>query len=276
MFGIKKTLRLAAALPGYVASQPKPMVVVFLHVPKCAGTTANDAFRANYNPWRILEPPNWTTRSRAGGLLCFAKPELPEVADLLRRLEKVQHRIDCVLGHLPFGIHRHIERPCRYLTFIRDPVARVWSSYNHTMNDPSHFLYPVLERHKFDLAAALDAGELPEFANHQSRMLLGEPALCYSMADADRLVQHVQSQFHFIGTMERFEDGMNTLKTELRWPRMELHRLNVGAYERVQRQPDKRQVAAIKWHNQLDQLLYDLVCQKQRKQTPPEAIRSAA
>jgi hypothetical protein len=150
------------------------------------------------------------------------------------------------------------------------------SSYNHTINDPSHFLYPVLARHGFDLAAALDAGELPEFANHQSRMLLGEPALCYSRADADRLFRHVTSQFHFIGTMERFEDGMNILKTELRWPRIELRRLNVGAYERVHRRPDERQVEAIRKHNQLDQALYDLVCGRQSALHSPQASRSAA
>lgn len=38
------------------------------------------------------------------------------------------------MGHVHFGIHREIGRPCRYLVVVRDPVERVVSLYYHYLH----------------------------------------------------------------------------------------------------------------------------------------------
>ena len=49
---------------------------------------------------------------------------------------ETRRRYSLVVGHFPFGLHRRIPRPSRYVTVVRDPVERVVSLYYHFRNLP--------------------------------------------------------------------------------------------------------------------------------------------
>ena len=47
-----------------------------------------------------------------------------------------EDRANCygVFGHTPFGMHRHVERPVTYITFLRDPVDWALSAIRTTIS----------------------------------------------------------------------------------------------------------------------------------------------
>lgn len=88
-------------------------LIVFIHVPKTAGSTVN----------RIL------AAARPGLEHCEAIIGQPEV--LRRKLSD----LDWISGHVPFdrmhaALRQATDRPLRFFTAVRDPIAQVASHYN--------------------------------------------------------------------------------------------------------------------------------------------------
>lgn len=102
---------------------------VFLHVPKCAGSTFGFHLKHGLDPDRFL-PISYTSL----GALRADLPRLFTRADADAYLtglpQGLKDRLRAVGGHLAYhGIHKHFDRPCRYIVFLRDPVARAVSHY---------------------------------------------------------------------------------------------------------------------------------------------------
>ena len=91
--------------------------VFFLHIPKCAGSTLSfEIIKKQFKPDQFI---------------FFYDLGYPVVVDRLKGMSRSeQEKIECVAGHLFFGIHRYyIARPTTYITILRDPVERVISHY---------------------------------------------------------------------------------------------------------------------------------------------------
>src|SRR5271155_2663578 len=102
--------------------------VVFLHIPKTAGTTLT----------HILQ------RSHPARLVCKSTG-MPEQLDALMEMPaEARAALSLVTGHFPYGIHRHFARPVTYVTFLRRPVDRVISAYYYALSMPDHYLHRTL------------------------------------------------------------------------------------------------------------------------------------
>ena len=99
--------------------------LIFLHLPKCAGTTLNRIIEWEYDPMRVfsIDPIFF--------LWSYKK--------LNRWPTKRLGRMQVFKGHMPFGIHRRLPQPSTYITFLRDPVERVISAYFFARN---YLLHP--------------------------------------------------------------------------------------------------------------------------------------
>ena len=86
-------------------------VLLFAHLPKTAGTTLRALIRAQ-EPGRVVELDS--------GVAVDAFLGAPQAE---------RDAADVVLGHVQVGLHRVLTRPARYLTVLRDPVARVVSDH---------------------------------------------------------------------------------------------------------------------------------------------------
>lgn len=70
----------------------------------------------------------------------------------------VRSDIDILGGHVPYGIHNFLDTSCtsfKYIVFLRDPIKRWISEFNHSMAFPS-FVRPIWKRYK-DRNRFLDA-----------------------------------------------------------------------------------------------------------------------
>lgn len=83
-------------------------VLIFLHIPKCAGKTIN----------LVMQRESHKQKIRCKGYIAQQMDVEDGFAD-----------VDALRGHLFYGIHKWLRRPHVYFTLLRDPVARVISLY---------------------------------------------------------------------------------------------------------------------------------------------------
>lgn len=136
-------------------------VLIFLHIPKTAGTTFNILLEKHYKASESFS--TFPTRMHPSGSLRGFK-ELPQ--------EKIS-RLNMVTGHMGFGLHRRFRRPVTYVTLLRDPIKRVVSHYLHEMRDPTSPTHQIIQRGHMDLKEFARYYAVSEMDNLQTRMIAG-------------------------------------------------------------------------------------------------------
>lgn len=89
-------------------------LLIFLHIPKTAGTSLRWVLEGRYPPRSVL---------RCYPILGCTRARLEEMPDAARR------RISLISTHLPYGLHDLFPQPSTYVTMLRDPVDRWISRY---------------------------------------------------------------------------------------------------------------------------------------------------
>ncbi|HUE88297.1 MAG TPA: hypothetical protein VMO26_19655 [Vicinamibacterales bacterium] len=98
-------------------------VLLFLHIPKAAGTALVRVLDSLFDPAERLH----LYGRRNDSLDALDLPSLP--------LSRRRH-LRFVAGHFLYGIHEWLPAPCQYITVLRDPVERIRSLYDHFLNYP--------------------------------------------------------------------------------------------------------------------------------------------
>lgn len=178
-------------------------IVIFLHVPKAAGTTLYWVIERQYDPTVIYH---------------FRWSHLP--VDEFKKIPEAQREALRVLkGHMVFGLHEVVAGPSTYVTILRDPVDRVISHYYHVLQNPTHPLHSDVQR--MSLKDYVCSGETTEINNGQTRRLSGVGATVgFGQCSAGMLKvakQNLQEHFAVVGLAERFDETLLLLKRALGW-----------------------------------------------------------
>ncbi|NNC86795.1 MAG: sulfotransferase family 2 domain-containing protein, partial [Bacteroidia bacterium] len=115
---------------GAILQQPDINNLVFLHIPKCAGSTFLFILNHQYKKLPRFDVAQTAPNKSNEQLLS----ELSEVE---------REKIHLIRGHVLFKIHKHLIGTTKYITFLRHPVSRVVSLYHFMKNTPQNRLYPV-------------------------------------------------------------------------------------------------------------------------------------
>lgn len=166
--------------------------LIFLHIPKTAGTSLREVFTNNYPPAKVA--------------LCYGRDEIEGKLKQALADEK-----EMIFGHIDF---KQLERAGDFseyhlLTFLRHPVARTISHYLHFLNNQGHG-HRELKEGGFE--AFLDS---PYAQNWQCQVLAGlkreeealtQPGLLYEKALANF------EKLHWVGITERYAESLISLK----------------------------------------------------------------
>ena len=217
--------------------------VIFLHIPKAAGTTLHRILERQYPPTAIF-----SIGSDAHTSIREFK-ELPDAQRAAIRLFR---------GHMPYGLHSYLPQPATYFTILRDPVERVISYYHYILRTPDHYLHDTVVGQKMSLKALLESG-LPIMMNDtQVRLISGVWAdVGFGECTPDILEMarhHLAQSFSVVGLAEQFDATLLMLKRTYGWGRMFYVRENVGRGRDPQIDPET--LALIRQFNQLDHTLY--------------------
>ncbi len=245
-----------------VAVKSKPgraePLLVFIHVPKTAGTTVKTILRRQRPESRVRNVGNVLKGYERGRAATEAAGR-----QLLSDRETW-----AVKAHIPFGFQRYLPPDARYMTFLREPIERVISNYYHEARHPvRRGEVPRLVR-----AEDLLSAQRPFLDNLQTRMLSDElhafdvPATPELLEQAKR---NLRDRFVFVGITERFDESLLMLNAVLGLP-LGTYRSEKAATEyKVRRLGMVRPKAAdlapealevIERHNELDRELYAFGC----------------
>jgi hypothetical protein len=231
-----------------------PEALIFLHIPKTAGTTLNRIIEWHYNPLSIFTIAPYGIRA---------------TAERFKRLpERRRRRFRVVRGHLFYGIHEFLPQGATYITMLRDPVARLLSTYHFILRRPLH---PLHRRFKEERLGVEDLIRLtPHRQNLQCRFIAGvgrienfrvltKPDQAAQSGISDERVLEIAKEnltrsFRVVGLTERFQESLLLMMICFGW--------KVPFYEnrkvsKVRPEVETALVEMIREHNRLDVELYD-------------------
>lgn len=211
-------------------------LVIFIHIPKSAGSSLSQVARANYRPEELQDHESLADR---------AQP----LADLS---ESQKAKLKAVIGHYYYGIHEGFPgRDVTHVTMLRDPVERVLSSYYFLKTYPGY--EPVAE---MTIKQFIDS--YPESRNLQTLMLSGlkdRDDQGLFIPNLERAIQNLNG-FRAVGLTERFEQSVAMIGRALGWSNIEYPRVNVTADKPNSSQVSADDIAYVKKANGLDISLY--------------------
>jgi hypothetical protein len=227
-----------------VIALEQPGLLIFLHIPKAAGSSFYRVLDRQYPREAIYRthPLEWR-----------------ESIEELRALPEERRRALRVLeGHMGFGLHELFPQPARYVTFVRDPVARVVSHYGYVLRTPKHYLHNEVAGRRLSLLEYATSGLTHELVNGQTRLLsaLDDSKVEPTPEALELAKRNVEEHFVLAGSTERFDESLLLLRRALGW-RNVLYRRENAAPRSTGSSPDPDAVEAIREGNRLDQELYD-------------------
>jgi len=199
----------------------EPGSVIFLHLPKTAGSTLRGVMVRQYDPAEshLIARPVWDNFE--------AFKAWPEAE---------RHRIRFLYGHMGFGLHAWMKPPVTYATMLRDPVERVLSHFHSARSGTVAELRGRIPREMTvgDYVREQVSGELD---NGQVRLLSGEPFVEFGGVTRDHLEAakvHLRDHFAVVGVTERFDEALVMMRDALGWRRRIAYlRRNVTAEPRA-------------------------------------------
>lgn len=187
--------------------------LIFIHIPKNAGTTLNKILANNYRnvcrvSWNEEDANHYAKLMASGGKGLFDE-------------------CDTIRGHFPYGMHKLLSETSKYkyMTMLRDPIKRTLSTFNYLKHD-STFVnnHDELKRYISKLSIRDFVSEFhPAIPNHiyvdngQVRYLSGVGATRafgqLKIADLDRAKDNLAGMV--FGMTEEFKKSMLLFTREL-------------------------------------------------------------
>jgi hypothetical protein len=210
-------------------------IFYFLHIPKTAGTT----FCFSVLPQFF-----------ASADICPAH-DYPELLPIPRT---ELDRYTLFRGHFYYFLVRFLPKRPIMMTFLRDPVERLLSLYDHIYRDPKHYQHaalrslpgglrdavrsPWLLPNNFQvtsLACELDPTNTMDAARAAHPLGLDEYSVIYTemtkhaptKADFETACQRL-SEMEFVGLVERFAHSVELLCETFKWPMPIYESLNIA------------------------------------------------
>jgi len=186
--------------------------VIFLHVPKAAGSTLNRLIECEYPLFEMYSIDPVFDRWSWAHLQCLSK----------RRLGKIR----VFKGHMLFGLHAILPQPATYITVLREPVDRVLSSFFFMRSYKLHPLYWRFKRENWTLE---DFVRRSPRDNVQCKILAGvEYAKPFTAEIYEIAKENLRRYFSVVGLAERFEESLALMKLRFGWKLQRYSSFNVS------------------------------------------------
>jgi Sulfotransferase family len=235
-----------------INSQPEP-IVVFIHIPKTAGTTLHLVIERQYNPKNIIS---------------IHTPE--ENAETVSRFQNSstvpKQKIKVIKGHTFGGWHQLLSQPCAYFTLLRDPVERFISNYFFLLKKEGHPLGQKLVEQQVTIEDFVCwSGE----DNYQTRFLaknINEVNLDIKKNECTRETleqakKNLKDNFAVVGTVEEFDKTLMLLKKTFGWNNVFYKVKNQNKQRLSKSSISQETLNLIKEKNQFDLELYQYATQ---------------
>jgi len=219
--------------------------LLFLHIPKTAGTTLNYIIRQNYH---------------ASEIFALGENTQASIREFVALDEANRHKIRLLQGHMAYGLHSYMAPPTTYFTILRDPVERIISYYYFVRRISHHYLHDFVVDNDLSLLEYLDSRQSIMMDNFQTRLVSGVwDRFPFGECPDDILEQakdNLRKHFAVVGLTEKFDETLLLLKTAFGWRNIYYTSQNVTSNRPAKDNLPEEALAAVLRANQLDVALY--------------------
>ncbi|MBI1247106.1 hypothetical protein GC197_04585 [bacterium] len=200
-------------------SQPRPgtldsgTVLLFLHIPKCGGTTFGSWLYEAAGKSSPVAIDKWYNHGVLYHPAGFADEGLAKDDDVIKNA-LADPNLRAVTGHFDFGFHRQLRQEFGYATILRDPLARVRSLFNFQKfnQDKWGSLSEATIDRESSIIDFVQQPPYPEIDNGMVRRLSGigrerEIGKC-DEAMLDSAVNNLRKHFRVIGLVEYYDESL--------------------------------------------------------------------
>lgn len=218
----------------------KESTIIFLHIPKAAGTTLVKIIEKQYGKGSVSRLYD------------------DQSTDRFKRLSgKEQRQIKALVGHFPFGIHEWLSQPYAYMTMLREPVDRVISNYYYVLRTPNHRVYEQAK--DMSLKEYMESGINTFIDNGQVRFLSNSCGVPFGECHEGMLEEAKRTlaeDIEVVGLSERFDDSLTLLSQKFGWSVARPEKANVTSDRPSIKEISDNALEAIRKYNLLDIELY--------------------
>jgi len=220
-------------------------MVVFLHIPKTAGTTLRAIIEKNYKPEEIFSVDG--------------KDPTKSVADFHGLPAEEKAGFSLFQGHINFSVIDKLPYDnMKCMTFLRDPVERVLSYYYYIVSDSLSRPQAEVAK-KTSFKEYLLSGDDPQLSNFQTKMVAGEGSSWYEECDKNLLSKakdNLSNYFDFVGIAESFDESVLCMSKTFGWKTPYYKRINVTKNRTARKNIDGEIIEIISEMNSYDRELY--------------------
>lgn len=219
---------------------------IFIHIPKAAGSTLTAILDREYDPSSTYTIEGDIEQS---------------IRKFVSLSSNYRDKIKLLRGHIPYGLHRHINRSSKYFTMMRNPEDRIISYYHYVLRSKDHYLHDKVVGGKMSLNSFIKSQITLELDNDQTRHLSG---LFYDIPfgkiTADILEvakRNIDKDFLIVGLSEKFDESLLLMKKFLNWRHLPLYvRKNVTKNRPATNTLNSQDLNLIRNYNSFDVQLY--------------------
>ena len=182
----------------------KEQSLIFVHIPKTAGTTLSTIIARQYRPTDIF--------------VFKSSVPLPQAIDDFGKMpESKKTKFKVIQGHFYYGLHDLLPQKCSYITMLREPVDRLISYYYFIRNWRDHHLHQkAMSMSLVDFTCYSNISKW--FDNGQTRFISGQNP-DYRQVSSEmlkRAKRNIENYF-LVGLQEYFDESLFLFKDKLQW-----------------------------------------------------------
>ena len=229
-------------------------VVIFVHIPKTAGTTLRHIIQSQFQPNNVFEFYSLKTQP----------PKVLKGIEKYNSLSEAQKKtIKFISGHFGVGLHEFIQRPCTYITILRNPVERVVSYYYFLLRNQNKIVQNKTLLEFIQTYGGVHNSMTCYLSGLTLKAQVKEPNLNleqqrFEPEILEQAKANLQKYFKVVGFVERFDETCILLKKILGWNISPFYiRKNVSKHQNWTQDIPKDTLNLIEKFNELDLQLYD-------------------
>ena len=223
-------------------------MIIYVHITKTAGGTLHKIIENYYQKEEVFIFHTAISRNSN----CFK-----EIQDIP---EKTLQKLKYITGHIPYGMHELINRPCVYLVTMRNPVDIVLSVYYFIQQHP-HLLaqYPALKQ--MSLSDFIESKHSLS-QNIQIRYLRGNQIdfdIPVTKEHLNNSIDNIKLDNTTVGLTEYFDESLILFKNLYGWETINFYPVNLTPNKPKKDSVPKNIINKIIDNNQYDLFLLEEV-----------------
>lgn len=209
-------------------------LLVFVHIPKAAGTSLNDVLRRVY------------------GRTFLQFHRRVQDFDIKSVTPDMARNILALSAHMPYGFHRKLGpkphrragdglfegRSVSYISVVRDPVERLYSFYRYVTVTPAHILHHETK--------GMDCRTFFEYLAETGNRSLGDQQCALingRRADAQSAIRNIEENYLAVVTLENISGLVSYLERTLKWP---AGNVQIGVHNRTSNRNDPEELRIVR------------------------------